>query len=165
MFNDAHGGERLTRNNHNNNNNNNGTIIITIIKQFESHAIASTLVASSCPIFAAIFCCRHRSLAECAMRIDCPQRNRLNGHNHNRNCVHAMPVPLLLQLALPFGRLSFVSFSVWRLPSMRTGQHRVSLDYIIFTANYDVNLALFCFVFFPLYVGLASFTPSIEIST
>lgn len=67
--------EQLTR--RNNNSNDNGTIIIMIIKQFESHAIAS---------YAVLFC----QLFFAAMRLALdhyPQWNCLNGHNHNQKCV------------------------------------------------------------------------------
>lgn len=60
----------------NNNNNNNGTIIIMIIKQFESHAIAS-----SSRLHCRSWCPLPRSYGLY------PQWDCLNGHNHNRKCV------------------------------------------------------------------------------
>lgn len=73
--------EQLTR--RNNNSNDNGTIIIMIIKQFASHAIAACLV-SPC---AALFSQPRFFFAMRLGLVHCPQWNCLNGHNHNRKCV------------------------------------------------------------------------------
>lgn len=71
---------------------NNGTIIIMIIKQFECDAIASSRVFSTSPSFFRYAALADHADTACANALYYPQWNCLNGHNHNRKRVYAVPM-------------------------------------------------------------------------